>query len=149
MQIPASHLLLVEVLRAAVGAQRLGIQRARTARDARQPRCWMLTEHPAPANLLSQANLDGQGGLDFLSVIRRSCLMMSKLISTLVLIPGLLYGGEPLVKKEYCPSGYWERGDYCYPMDDEEVIVRPEETSCPSGYWARGNYCFPIKSQHR
>jgi hypothetical protein len=29
-----------------------------------------LTAHPAPANLLAQANLDAQGGLNFLSANR-------------------------------------------------------------------------------
>jgi hypothetical protein len=45
-------------------------ERARLHRpDARQPRSWALTPHPTPANLLPRANLDVQGGLDFLSVI--------------------------------------------------------------------------------
>ena len=35
------------------------------ARDLRQPRRRVLTAHPAPANLLPRANLDGQAGLDF------------------------------------------------------------------------------------
>jgi hypothetical protein len=44
-------------------------ERARPHRpDARQPRSWALTEHSTPANLLPRANLDAQGGLDFLSV---------------------------------------------------------------------------------
>jgi len=42
--------------------------RACTAPDARQPRCSVLTTHPTPAFVLSQANLGAQGGLDFLSV---------------------------------------------------------------------------------
>lgn len=40
-----------------------------TAYDVRQPRRWLLTAHPAPANLLTQADLDNTGSLDFLSVI--------------------------------------------------------------------------------
>jgi hypothetical protein len=44
-------------------------ERARLHRpDARQPRSWALTPHPTPASLLPRANLDAQGGLDFLSV---------------------------------------------------------------------------------
>ena len=34
------------------------------------PRRWVLTAHPAFARLLSWANLDAQGGLDFPSVVR-------------------------------------------------------------------------------
>jgi hypothetical protein len=44
-------------------------ERARLHRpDARQPRSWALTPHPTHANLPPRANLDVQGGLDFLSV---------------------------------------------------------------------------------
>jgi len=46
-----------------------GNARACTARDVRQPRRCVLTEHPAPANLLPQAiPVGSQGGLDFLPV---------------------------------------------------------------------------------
>jgi len=44
--------------------------RACTARDVRQPHCGVLTAHPVRASVPSRANLDAQGGLDFLSVIR-------------------------------------------------------------------------------
>jgi hypothetical protein len=43
---------------------------ARTARDVRQPRSRAVTAHPTPATVLHRANLDAQGGLDFLSVAR-------------------------------------------------------------------------------
>ena len=46
-------------------------ERARLHRpDLRQPRSWALSAHPTPATatLLPRANLDAQGGLDFLSV---------------------------------------------------------------------------------
>ena len=36
------------------------------APDVRQPHTWTLTPHPTPNNLMSQANLYRQGGLDFL-----------------------------------------------------------------------------------
>jgi len=36
--------------------------------EVRQHHRSMLTEHPAPATVLPQANLDAQGGLHFLSV---------------------------------------------------------------------------------
>lgn len=42
--------------------------RACTARDVRQPHRCVLTAHPVRASVPSRANLDAQGGLDFLSV---------------------------------------------------------------------------------
>ena len=42
--------------------------RAGTARHVRQPLRGVLMAHPVRASLLSRANLDAQGGLDFLSV---------------------------------------------------------------------------------
>jgi hypothetical protein len=40
-----------------------------TARDVREPRSWALTAHPSPDNSPPPANLDAQGGLDFLSFL--------------------------------------------------------------------------------
>ena len=42
--------------------------RACTAPDVHRSRCWVLTAHSIPASHLTWANLDAQGGLDFLSV---------------------------------------------------------------------------------
>ena len=43
---------------------------SRPPRVVRQPRLCALTAYVAPANLLSRANLEARGGLDFLSVTR-------------------------------------------------------------------------------
>jgi hypothetical protein len=74
---PYNHLALNPALcpylrRALAADQRVGLearwQQARLHRpDARQPRSWVLTAHPAPANL-RQSNLDAQVGLEFLFV---------------------------------------------------------------------------------
>jgi hypothetical protein len=56
-------------------------ERARLHRpDARQPRSWALTPHPTPATVLPRANLDAQGGLDFLSV---NCGQLRSVVSQL------------------------------------------------------------------
>jgi len=47
-----------------------GNARAHTARDVRQPRGRALTAHSIPATLHPRANLDAEGGSDFLSVVR-------------------------------------------------------------------------------
>jgi hypothetical protein len=55
------------------------LPRARTARHVRQLRSRALKAHPTPATLLPRANLDSQGGLDFLSgatILSLSCVRL-------------------------------------------------------------------------
>ena len=64
------------------------------------------------------------------------------LIASALILAG---AASPVPKVGSCPSGYFQSGGFCAPINDKSKRAIPKGSSqCPSGWVQSGAYCLEV-----